>query len=117
MESGSPTPPMNRDATRFMFARFRTAERSFRSPGGGRLARWRQDTKELFYRALDGRLMAAPVRTTIQGLEFGAAIPLISTMEPAGAFAYPYDISPDGQRNLALAPVVGAARVVLLPGV
>jgi Tol biopolymer transport system component len=79
------------------------------SHGGGRLARWRQDTKELFYRALDGRLMAAPVRTTIQGLEFGAAIPLISTMEPAGVFAYPYDISPDGQRILALAPVVGEA--------
>jgi predicted Ser/Thr protein kinase/dipeptidyl aminopeptidase/acylaminoacyl peptidase len=74
------------------------------SNGGGRLARWRQDGKELFYRALDGRLMAASVRAASQGLEFSTPVALISTMEPAGVFVYPYDISPDGQRILALTP-------------
>jgi Tol biopolymer transport system component len=79
------------------------------SRGGGRLARWRQDGKELFYRALDGRLMAAPVRATAQGLEFSASVRLMSTMEPSGVMVYPYDISSDGQRILALAPAVAEA--------
>jgi hypothetical protein len=74
------------------------------SNGGGGLARWRRDGKELFYRALDGRLMAALVRSTDKALEFGAPAALFSTTEPAGVFAYPYDVSPDGQRILALAP-------------
>jgi hypothetical protein len=79
------------------------------SRGGGRLARWRHDGTELFYRALDGELMAASVRAAAQGPEFGAPVPLMSTMEPAGVFAYPYDVSPDGQRILALTPVVAQA--------
>ena len=84
------------------------------SNSGGGLPRWRQDGKELFYRAADGRLMAASVRPVAQGLEFGAPIALIPTVAPAGVFAYPYDISPDGQRILALAPAAGEAGASLL---
>jgi Tol biopolymer transport system component len=79
------------------------------SNGGGRLARWRRDGKELFYRGLDGRLMAAPVRAAAQGLDVGSPVPLVPTMEPAGVFVYSYDISPDGQRILALAPAANEA--------
>jgi eukaryotic-like serine/threonine-protein kinase len=84
------------------------------SSSGGGLPRWRQDGKELFYRALDGRLMAASVRPVAQGLEFGTPAALFPTVPPAGIFAYPYDVSPDGQRILALAPGVGEAGASLL---
>jgi Tol biopolymer transport system component/tRNA A-37 threonylcarbamoyl transferase component Bud32 len=84
------------------------------SNSGGGLPRWRQDGRELFYRALDGRLMAASVRPVAQGLEFGTPAALFATVPPAGLFAYPYDVSPDGQRILALAPAAGEAGSSLL---
>jgi Tol biopolymer transport system component len=79
------------------------------STNGGDLARWRPDQKELFYRALDGKLMAVPVRPAGQALEFGAPVALMSIRPPSGATSsYPYDIARDG-RILALAPVAGEA--------
>ena len=79
------------------------------SNGGGTLPRWRQDGKELFYRATDGRLMVVSVRPNAQGLEFTSPKALFSIAPPAGIFAYPYDVSPDGQTILALAPAAGEA--------
>ena len=73
------------------------------SNSGGNYARWRRDGKELFYRALDGKLMAVPVRATAHGLEFGASAPLFRIIEPLGLHSYPYDVAPDG-RILALVP-------------
>jgi len=84
------------------------------SNNGGGLPHWRQDGKELFYRALDGRLMAASVRPVAQGLEFGTPAALFAIAPPTGIFAYPYDVSPDGQRILALAPAAGEAGASLL---
>ncbi len=84
------------------------------SGGGGGYPRWRVDGKELFYRALDGRLMAAPVQTTEFGLEFGAPVALFHVIEPLGQFPYPYDVSPDGQRILALAPAKDVTLTVLI---
>jgi dipeptidyl aminopeptidase/acylaminoacyl peptidase len=72
---------------------------------GGALPRWRRDGKELFYRALDGELMVASVREVPQGLEFGSPAALFRVSEPQGLFSYPYDVSSDGQRILALVPV------------
>ena len=74
------------------------------SNGGGNYPRWGRDGKELFYRALDGRLMAASVRATAQGLEFGTPAPLFRTIEPLGPHIYPYDVAPDNRRILALVP-------------
>jgi serine/threonine protein kinase len=74
------------------------------SSGGGTLARWRRDGKEIFYRALDGKLMVASVRNAPGGLEFGTPAALFRTSEPQGQFSYPYDVSSDGQRILALVP-------------
>jgi hypothetical protein len=73
------------------------------SNGGGDFARWRRDGKELFYRALDGRLMAVSVHAAGRGLEFGSPAPLFRTNPPFGPHAYPYDIAADGQRILSLA--------------
>ena len=74
------------------------------SSGGGTLARWRRDGKEIFYRALDGKLMVAAVRNVPGGLEFGTPAALFRTSEPQGQFSYPYDVSSDGQKILALVP-------------
>src|SRR5262249_716558 len=45
------------------------------STGGGGGPRWRQDGRELFYYAADGKLMAAPVRNG-DSFEVGTAVPL-----------------------------------------
>ncbi len=74
------------------------------SNGGGNFARWRRDGKELFYRALGGKLMTALVRNAARGLEFGTPAALFRISEPQGQFSYAYDVAPDGQRILALVP-------------
>ena len=74
------------------------------SNGGGSLARWTRNGKELFYRALDGKLMVASVRTVSNGLEFGTPAALFRVPEPMGMYSYPYDVASDGQRILALVP-------------
>jgi hypothetical protein len=74
------------------------------SSSGGSLPRWRRDGKELFYRAPDGRLMVAPVRQPVQAIEFGRPVPLFHIPEAQGIFSYSYDLSPDGQKILALVP-------------
>src|SRR5262249_38666516 len=86
------------------------------SNGGGTLPRWRLDMKELFYRATDGRLMVVSVSRGAQGLEFTSPKPLFAIAPPAGIFAYPYDVSPNAQKILALAPVgeAGASSLPLL---
>jgi eukaryotic-like serine/threonine-protein kinase len=74
------------------------------SNGGGNFARWRRDGEELFYRALDGKLMAASIRSVARGLEFGTPTALFRISEPQGEFSYAYDVAPDGQKILALVP-------------
>jgi len=74
------------------------------SSAGGSLARWSRDGKELFYRALEGTLMVAQVRTVSHGLQFGPPAALFRVSEPSGMFAYPYDVSLDGRSVLALLP-------------
>jgi Tol biopolymer transport system component len=89
------------------------------SSGGGGYPRWRRDGMELFYLGLDGVLMVVPVRrAAAEGLDFGAPAKLPVLINPVGgAYAYPYDISPDGQSILALAPVTdsrGSGSLTLL---
>jgi Tol biopolymer transport system component len=75
------------------------------SKDGGAQVRWRPDGKELFYIALDDRLMAVPIHFTSddQGVDADAAVPLFST-HVGGAVQSPsrqqYSVSPDGQRFL-----------------
>jgi serine/threonine protein kinase/Tol biopolymer transport system component len=74
------------------------------STAGGGQARWRRDGKEIFYVALDGRLMAAPIRFSANGriLDVNAPVPLFATrVGPAVTNnRQQYIVSPDGQRFL-----------------
>jgi serine/threonine protein kinase len=75
------------------------------STGGGAQVRWSPAGDELFYIALDARLMAVPIRLapSRETLEAGSPIPLFTT-RVGGALAFPfrqqYDVSSDGRRFL-----------------
>jgi Tol biopolymer transport system component len=72
------------------------------SPAGGSWPRWRRDGKEIFYMAPDNTLMATAVNGQISRFDVSTARPLF-TIRPrplARLDAYPYDVSPDGQRFL-----------------
>jgi eukaryotic-like serine/threonine-protein kinase len=74
------------------------------STRGGAQVRWRHDGHELVYIALDGRLMAVPVRFSADGktIEPAAAVSLFSTRvgDPVEFERQQYTVSPDGQRFL-----------------
>jgi dipeptidyl aminopeptidase/acylaminoacyl peptidase len=74
------------------------------SNNGGTQVRWRRSGKELFYIALDGRLMAVPIRFT-QGdaVESGTPVPLFATRIGGalqGQNRHQYVVAADGQRFL-----------------
>ncbi len=77
------------------------------SNGGGAQVRWSRDGTELFYVALDGRLMAVPIRSSSDGrtLDAGAPVPLFVTriiggLPGQGNHRQQYVVSLDGQRFL-----------------
>ena len=75
------------------------------STQGGAQVRWRSDARELFYLALDGRLMAASVRLAPDDgtVQADAPVPLFATRVGAAVPAIDgqqYIVSPDGQRFL-----------------
>jgi serine/threonine protein kinase/Tol biopolymer transport system component len=77
------------------------------SASGGSFSRWPKNDKELFYRSLDGRLMAVAVGNDGDRPTCDSPIPLFQIIEPLGAEAWPYDVSADGQHVLALTPSAG----------
>lgn len=91
------------------------------STGGGTQVRWRSDGKELFYVALDGRLMAVPVNVEEQGRAItpGPVTPLFPIGTPilGGGTALPwYSVSHDNRflvTNFAQ-PAVSVPITVLL---
>jgi hypothetical protein len=78
------------------------------STSGGGMARWRGDGREIFYLALDGRLMAVPLRVergpgATEALEALPPVPLFKTQ--LGPVLDPdtrqqYMVAPDGERFL-----------------
>jgi eukaryotic-like serine/threonine-protein kinase len=76
------------------------------SRGGGTSPRWRADGRELFYLALNGKMMAADVAA---GNEFRAATPAVLFQTPAGATLG--DVTSDGKRFLLVAPTGASASV------
>jgi eukaryotic-like serine/threonine-protein kinase len=88
----------------------RPSERHRISPNGGGRPRWRRDGKELYYVALDGKLMATETRISETNVEAGPphALLTITGYSPFAA-GYPYEISADGQRILTSIPVGDAA--------
>jgi eukaryotic-like serine/threonine-protein kinase len=74
------------------------------SKGGGNVALWRRDGKELFYISLDGTAMAVDVNTS--GI-FQAGVPKPLFKLPPGVTFW--DVSPDGKRFVMAAPPSASA--------
>ena len=79
------------------------------SQGGALYARWRNDGKELFYYAADGRLTAVPIKGET-AVETGTAVPLFEARmlngpNPGVGFRPQYDVTRDAQRFLLNAPL------------
>jgi hypothetical protein len=74
------------------------------STTGGAQVRWSRNGKELFYIALDNRLMAVPIRLDAEHQVLAAEAPIPLFMTHVGAAAnvlrQQYVVSPDGQRFL-----------------
>jgi eukaryotic-like serine/threonine-protein kinase len=68
------------------------------SPNGGAFPRWRRDGKELFYVAPGDQFVSVAVETKGNSFSPGETHPLFR--EPLSLAAFPYDVSPDGQRFL-----------------
>jgi Tol biopolymer transport system component len=85
------------------------------SAGGGGQPRWRQDGKELYYLAADGRLMAAEI-TARPKLDCGPPQLLFETGLKMDPVLDQYAVTPDGRRFLVLKPqeVVEAPLTVVL---
>jgi serine/threonine protein kinase/Tol biopolymer transport system component len=80
------------------------------SSTGGNHPVWSRDGKELFYRTLDGKMMAVPVKTGAH-FEHGLPSALFQTRSPSGAT---YDVSPDGKRFLIVQSLGDAASASLM---
>jgi eukaryotic-like serine/threonine-protein kinase len=78
------------------------------STNGGAQVRWRQDGKELFYVAPEGRLMAVPIQLPPNGesVNIGSPVPLfvMHTLRTAAESPLPaqYVVDGDGQRFLVM---------------
>ena len=74
------------------------------STTGGAQVRWPRDGKELFYIAMDGRLMAVPIRLTADTVEHDAPVPLFPTRVggavQGGLNRQQYVVTSDGHRFL-----------------
>jgi eukaryotic-like serine/threonine-protein kinase len=81
------------------------------SSKGGMQPRWRADGKELFYIALDHKLMAVDIKGE-PAFQYGTAHPLFTTPESVATpffstfNAVPYDVASDGRRFLVQLPAV-----------
>jgi hypothetical protein len=78
--------------------------------GGGGYARWRGDSRELFYYASDGRIMAVPIAATTTSPAIGTPAPLFHARLLGGpvlvtGFRPQYDVRADGERFLLNVPV------------
>jgi dipeptidyl aminopeptidase/acylaminoacyl peptidase len=84
------------------------------STEGGTQPRWRRDGKELFYRAPDGRLMAATVGApegssgADAAFKHGTPQPLFDSLPPSPNYDFTYEPANNGQRFLVTVPLAGA---------
>jgi len=81
------------------------------STAGGYDARWSRDGSEIFYMSPDNKLMVATVFTRGDTFEVGDVKALFELPKVGGRFTY--DVSPDGQRILAVTRKVENAVVPL----
>jgi eukaryotic-like serine/threonine-protein kinase len=74
------------------------------STSGGSRPKWRRDGKEIFYLSATGELMAVAVKDNGSSLETGIPKPLFQMH--LAPFSPSYDVTPDGQRILAVSSLV-----------
>ena len=76
------------------------------SAKGGADPKWRRDGRELYFIALDGKLMAVPIKIS-SVIEAGHPSPLFQTPfpQPGNSTLSYYDVSSDGQRFLLIPPL------------
>ena len=89
------------------------------STTGGRWPRWARDGRELFYISPEHQLMTVAITATPDRLDIGALRPLFAVRPraPVRLDAYPYDVSPDGQRfvvNALMADTTATAITLVL---
>jgi serine/threonine protein kinase len=89
------------------------------SSGGGAFGRWASNSKELYYLAPDGTLMATPITVKESAIEPGASIPLFRTRIVGGGtdmnLGIQFDVSPDGRFLInTLLEDVGASPITLV---
>ena len=83
-------------------------ERFALSTAGGVQPRWRSDGSELFYVALDGKLMSVAVKTA-SGFEHSAPRPLFDvSYNDSFPNGFDYLVAQDGQRFLVRTPPKGS---------
>ncbi|HEX5473373.1 MAG TPA: protein kinase [Vicinamibacterales bacterium] len=80
------------------------------STDGARALRWNAARHELLYLSDQGRLISVPIRTTPE-LHIGTPVPLFSIERKHGWIAF--DVTPDGNRVLAVVPEVRAGELPL----
>jgi Tol biopolymer transport system component len=81
------------------------------STAGGTAPRWRADGKEMYFVALDGKMMAVRVTSSGQTITLGAPEPLFTTRILSQVFTYQYAVASDGRflvfnQQLADAPPI-----------
>jgi Tol biopolymer transport system component len=83
------------------------------SANGGSYPRWSLKGDELYYRSLDGQLVALSLQLAGTSASPRALRPVMRLIEPPAVALHAYDVAPDG-RILALTPVSGAATGISL---
>jgi Tol biopolymer transport system component len=111
------TPQFSPDGKWFAYAsnqtgRYELYVRAFEGSGGtltvsrngGLYPRWRADGKELFYMSADNKIMAAEIKSDGSQLSVGRTQALFNTRVPEGVSRQFYDVLPDGQHFVLIAP-------------
>jgi Tol biopolymer transport system component len=88
------------------------------STAGGLFPAWRQDGKELYYTAPDGKMMAAPIEVREAQLQPGAPVALFQTRMVGGGInlglGQQFDVSRDGRLLINTAPEGAAASAITI---
>jgi hypothetical protein len=80
------------------------------STAGGSAPAWRGDGKEIFYLALDGKMMAVPVESSDTFFRPGTPRPLFETHLTAFGSFRDYDVSADGQKFVINEPTADTSE-------
>jgi Tol biopolymer transport system component len=84
------------------------------STSGGTAPRWRADGKEIYFVALDGKMMAVRVTTTGQTITLGTPEPLFSTHITSQVFTYQYAVASDGRFLIHNRQLADASPITVL---